>query len=138
MLAAGCYAQLGVDVADVRPQDDVERYFGLMQPQFTPEEWQRIRARPTLDLQMVRDARLFSLSPRTHPHTMLIPFVQPRGRHPLQLEFYRYWSLKESYIKATGDGIGFGLQRLSFFSAPELLTHTVTADDNRQDPASPR
>lgn len=43
-------------------------------------------------------------------------------RYVSQLEFHRYWSLKESYIKAIGDGIGFGLQRMSFVSAPELLT----------------
>lgn len=73
VLAAGCYAQLGVDVADVRPQDDVERYFGLMQPQFAPEEWRRIRARPTLDLQMVRDARLSPLPPCRHLPAMLTP-----------------------------------------------------------------
>ncbi|KAJ4787060.1 L-aminoadipate-semialdehyde dehydrogenase-phosphopantetheinyl transferase [Rhynchospora pubera] len=29
-------------------------------------------------------------------------------------EFYRYWSLKESYVKAIGAGLGFGLNRLEF------------------------
>ncbi|XP_052136140.1 uncharacterized protein LOC127754606 isoform X2 [Oryza glaberrima] len=29
-------------------------------------------------------------------------------------EFYRYWCLKEAFVKATGTGVGFGLQRLEF------------------------
>lgn len=28
--------------------------------------------------------------------------------------FYRYWSLKEAFVKAIGSGIGFGLHRLEF------------------------
>jgi 4'-phosphopantetheinyl transferase len=92
VLAAGCYKSLGVDVSDVRQQDDIPKYFDLMQNQFAADEWLRIKARPT-------------------PHLQL-------------LEFHRYWALKESYVKATGDGIGFGLQRMSFFCTPELHTKT--------------
>ncbi|TVU27100.1 hypothetical protein EJB05_29679, partial [Eragrostis curvula] len=29
-------------------------------------------------------------------------------------EFYRYWCLKEAYVKAIGAGVGFGLHRLEF------------------------
>uniref|UniRef100_A0ACD6A529 Uncharacterized protein n=1 Tax=Avena sativa TaxID=4498 RepID=A0ACD6A529_AVESA len=29
-------------------------------------------------------------------------------------EFYRYWSLKEAFVKAVGAGVGFGLHRLEF------------------------
>nr|CAB3459281.1 unnamed protein product [Digitaria exilis] len=29
-------------------------------------------------------------------------------------EFYRYWCLKEAFIKAIGAGVGFGLQRIEF------------------------
>ena len=36
------------------------------------------------------------------------------------MEFHRYWALKESYIKATGQGIGFGLPRLNFVSCSDL------------------
>lgn len=54
VLAAGCYEQLGVDVTDVRVQDDHERYFRLMEPQFAPDEWTRITARPSPSTQMVR------------------------------------------------------------------------------------
>eukprot|EP00045_Choanoeca_perplexa_P013673 m.155559 g.155559 ORF g.155559 m.155559 type:complete len:283 (-) comp16421_c0_seq5:3394-4242(-) len=35
-------------------------------------------------------------------------------------EFYVHWALKESYVKAAGTGIGFGLQRISFTSSPHL------------------
>eukprot|EP00041_Stephanoeca_diplocostata_P013719 m.242619 g.242619 ORF g.242619 m.242619 type:complete len:387 (-) comp19442_c2_seq25:1752-2912(-) len=38
--------------------------------------------------------------------------------------FYRYWSLKESYIKAVGVGLGLDLQRLEFTSAPTLTPQT--------------
>jgi 4'-phosphopantetheinyl transferase len=41
--------------------------------------------------------------------------------------FFVLWALKEAYVKATGDGIGFGLERLSFacdFGA-ELLPRTA-------------
>jgi phosphopantetheinyl transferase len=40
----------------------------------------------------------------------------------LQRSFYVHWALKESYVKATGAGIGFGLPRISFQSAPQLDT----------------
>lgn len=29
-------------------------------------------------------------------------------------EFYRYWCLKEAFVKAIGAGVGFGLNRLEF------------------------
>ena len=53
VLAAGCYRRLGVDVADVRPQEDVPRYFELMEPQFAPDEWVRISAPASDRLKMV-------------------------------------------------------------------------------------
>eukprot|EP00730_Choanoeca_flexa_P017441 TRINITY_DN8406_c0_g1_i4.p1 TRINITY_DN8406_c0_g1~~TRINITY_DN8406_c0_g1_i4.p1 ORF type:complete len:148 (+),score=26.31 TRINITY_DN8406_c0_g1_i4:248-691(+) len=31
-------------------------------------------------------------------------------------EFYVHWALKESYVKASGEGVGLGLQRISFTS----------------------
>ncbi len=53
VLAAGAYKALGVDVSDVRSQDNVPKYFDLMQNQFAMDEWSRIRARPTQGLQLV-------------------------------------------------------------------------------------
>lgn len=47
-----------------------------------------------------------------------------------QLEmFYRHWCLKESYVKATGIGIGHDLQAVEFnINTNELSPQTVTCD----------
>lgn len=47
-----------------------------------------------------------------------------------QLEmFYRHWCLKESYVKATGTGIGHDLQSVEFnIKTNELSPQTVTCD----------
>ncbi|CAN6330423.1 unnamed protein product [Urochloa humidicola] len=39
-----------------------------------------------------------------------------RAGNPSQVltEFYRYWCLKEAFVKAIGAGVGFGLHRLEF------------------------
>lgn len=43
--------------------------------------------------------------------------------------FYRFWCLKESYVKALGVGIGYRLDRLSFqVHTPKLNQDTVTTD----------
>lgn len=42
--------------------------------------------------------------------------------------FYRFWALKESYLKATGVGLGFNLQRLSFELAPGETRATLELD----------
>ncbi|XP_030837031.1 L-aminoadipate-semialdehyde dehydrogenase-phosphopantetheinyl transferase [Strongylocentrotus purpuratus] len=43
--------------------------------------------------------------------------------------FYRYWCLKESYIKALGIGLGFDLQRAEFrLNTLELSTSSVAID----------
>lgn len=36
------------------------------------------------------------------------------SRSSLILRFYTLWTLKESYVKALGEGIGFGMKRLDF------------------------
>ncbi|CAM0874389.1 unnamed protein product [Alopecurus aequalis] len=36
------------------------------------------------------------------------------GSVEMLTEFYRYWSLKEAFVKAVGAGVGFGLHRLEF------------------------
>jgi phosphopantetheinyl transferase len=40
----------------------------------------------------------------------------------MQQEFYVHWALKESYVKAAGTGVGFGLQRISFVSSSKLMS----------------
>ncbi|ONK78531.1 uncharacterized protein A4U43_C02F19810 [Asparagus officinalis] len=37
-----------------------------------------------------------------------------RSSDEIMSVFYRYWCLKEAFVKATGAGVGFGLQRLEF------------------------
>ncbi|XP_043976122.1 L-aminoadipate-semialdehyde dehydrogenase-phosphopantetheinyl transferase isoform X1 [Gambusia affinis] len=49
--------------------------------------------------------------------------IQSAGSERQQLAaFYRHWTLKESFIKAIGTGLGFNLQRAEFHLSPELLT----------------
>ncbi|KAM4742338.1 LOW QUALITY PROTEIN: L-aminoadipate-semialdehyde dehydrogenase-phosphopantetheinyl transferase [Anableps anableps] len=49
--------------------------------------------------------------------------IQSVGSEHQQLAaFYRHWTLKESFIKAIGTGLGFNLQRAEFHLSPELLT----------------
>jgi len=42
--------------------------------------------------------------------------------------FFRFWTLKESFVKAIGHGLGFNLQRLSFFIHSPLQVHSLTKD----------
>jgi 4'-phosphopantetheinyl transferase len=49
----------------------------------------------------------------------------------MQLEFYRFWSLKESYIKAVGVGLGMDLQTLEFTSSPIVKKEEMTRDAAR-------
>jgi len=42
--------------------------------------------------------------------------------------FFRFWTLKESFVKAIGHGLGFNLQRLSFFTHSPLQVHSLTKD----------
>ncbi|XP_007563074.1 L-aminoadipate-semialdehyde dehydrogenase-phosphopantetheinyl transferase isoform X2 [Poecilia formosa] len=44
------------------------------------------------------------------------------SEHQQLAAFYRHWTLKESFIKAIGTGLGFNLQRAEFHLSPELLT----------------
>ncbi|PAA47131.1 hypothetical protein BOX15_Mlig031350g1, partial [Macrostomum lignano] len=49
-------------------------------------------------------------------------FVRSHGGDSQQLAaFYRIWCLKESVVKATGDGIGFSLSRLNCQPDPDFL-----------------
>ena len=50
--------------------------------------------------------------------------------------FYQFWSLKESYIKAIGIGLGFNLQRASFSlgqqASEKMMSASVTIDSAPQ------
>lgn len=55
---------------------------------------------------------------------------QPSEWNQLQM-FYRHWCLKESYVKATGTGIGRDLQSVEFqINTKELSPQNVTSDTN--------
>ena len=52
-----------------------------------------------------------------------MPFFQ------VSLKFYRFWCLKESFVKAEGSGLGWNLQRLSFHClTPELNSNRIITD----------
>ncbi|MEQ2217818.1 hypothetical protein XENOCAPTIV_023372 [Xenoophorus captivus] len=44
------------------------------------------------------------------------------SEHQQLAAFYRHWTLKESFIKAIGTGLGFNVQRVEFHLSPEPLT----------------
>ena len=51
------------------------------------------------------------------------------NEHEQLCRFYRFWCLKESYVKALGIGIGFDLQRVSFNTPTLTLTPGVVVTD---------
>ena len=95
---------VGVDVMEYEHPKGCRRvadFFATMAGSFTAAEWLAIRAGAP----------------------------EPGDAH--LRTFYQLWSLKESYIKALGVGIGFGLQRASF----ELL---ADPREERQEPSFAR
>eukprot|EP00043_Microstomoeca_roanoka_P019111 m.211662 g.211662 ORF g.211662 m.211662 type:complete len:281 (+) comp16942_c0_seq58:122-964(+) len=65
--------------------------------------------------------RFFELMTNTFTPSEWTHIKTAASTHLQLLEFYRYWTLKESYIKALGIGLRMDLQRLQFTSDP-LLT----------------
>ncbi|KAI9104620.1 4'-phosphopantetheinyl transferase superfamily [Phlyctochytrium arcticum] len=93
IIAAGFGAPLGVDVAKVElaPSDTITSFFDMFDEYFTRTEWAYIRGRGVASedtTNWVEDARLH--------------------------RFYHLWSLKESYVKALGLGLGLELRRIEF------------------------
>jgi 4'-phosphopantetheinyl transferase len=60
----------------------------------------------------------------------LLAAAPPERRHEV---FLRIWTLKESFVKATGDGLGLGLDRFAFALDPPRLAF---APGETGDPAS--
>jgi 4'-phosphopantetheinyl transferase len=84
-------------LSDARHTTDEKRreFFRLMRRQFTVDEWKQIE-NPTFD-----GADKMSTISTTLGDRQLA-------------EFFRHWSLKESYVKAIGSGLNIDLQRLNF------------------------
>ncbi|XP_051782855.1 L-aminoadipate-semialdehyde dehydrogenase-phosphopantetheinyl transferase isoform X1 [Erpetoichthys calabaricus] len=56
--------------------------------------------------------------------------IKSAGSELKQLEmFYRHWTLKESFIKAIGTGVGFNLQRIEF----HLSTKQMNVEEEKKD-----
>lgn len=81
---------IGVDVMPLttsRREQNVEEFLRLMRRQFTNDEWAQIRQTST---------------------------DYDEGLRQTMKNFYRFWCLKESFVKAEGSGLAWDLQRLSF------------------------
>ena len=81
---------IGVDVMPLkstRREQNVDEFLRLMKRQFTNDEWAQIRKSST---------------------------DSDEGIHQTMKNFYRFWCLKESFVKAEGSGLAWDLQRLSF------------------------
>ena len=94
--------KIGVDVmrlSDARHATPEKRreFFRLMRRQFTDDEWQQIKG--DVDANNADDASEDG--------------QQDVGGQQLAA-FYRHWSLKESFVKATGSGLTVDLQKISF------------------------
>ena len=93
---------IGVDVMPLfhkRRDENIEEFLRLMKRQFTAKEWSQIRK---------------------------IPPEYDEGLDETMKTFYRFWCLKESFVKAEGSGLGWNLQRLSFHcSTPELKCNRI-------------
>lgn len=114
---------IGVDVADIRPplSATIPGFFDLLRDNFTDEEWKDI-----LKADYVKFAET-SVCPKTGK--TIHPFGDIRSlpdEHTQLHMFHRYWSLKESYIKAIGIGLGLkgGVKSLSFASDHNLTPAT--------------
>ena len=105
---------VGIDVMEAaRPEGmhSDEEYFRLMQDCFTKEEWNAIRRGD--------QPRLHGTCPGST--TISAAFTS----------FLWHWTLKESYVKATGEGIGMDLRRIEIVlpnaSSPGSPPHTATS-----------
>merc|ERR1719350_2641322 len=83
---------IGVDVMSLqdirfdRSDEKIQDFFRIMSKQFTESEWNQIKCSSS-------EKQCLEASLAT---------------------FFRFWTLKESFVKADGDGLAWDLQRLSF------------------------
>ena len=81
---------IGVDVMSLqdirfdRSDEKIQEFFRIMTKQFTESEWNQIKC------------------------------SSPSSQTKSLATFFRFWTLKESFVKADGEGLAWDLQRLSF------------------------
>ena len=96
---------VGVDVMPLfnkRRDENLEEFLRLMKRQFTTKEWAQIRK---------------------------IPPEYDEGLSDTMKNFYRFWCLKESFVKAEGTGLAWNLQRLNFNClTSELKSNAILTD----------
>ena len=117
VLAAEPHDLVGVDVMknELRPNTTVDKFLASMRSCFTDHEWLQVNeSAPIYNLNCGwdndADDILFAaaMSYGTPPASSLTP-TQARLD-----PFFTMWSLKESFVKAMGLGLSFGLERTSF------------------------
>jgi phosphopantetheine--protein transferase-like protein len=54
--------------------------------------------------------------------------IQSKDKGHQLAAFFRFWCLKESYVKGLGTGLGWELQRLSFVVKSECTTNDIVKD----------
>jgi 4'-phosphopantetheinyl transferase len=76
----------------------------------------------------VEDATRREVGPEVADHFFSpaeVAELRVRPREEQQRQFFRYWTLKEAYIKARGMGLSLPLDRFSFSLAPDSWSATI-------------
>ncbi|PWA20273.1 hypothetical protein CCH79_00003739 [Gambusia affinis] len=132
VLAAQQGAQVGVDVmkTTMPGSNSIPEFFRIMTRQFTAHEWSTIQSAGSERQQLAAFYRHWVTMATILPchHTALLPGATSGGvcvcvcACEREKDLYIFHTLKESFIKAIGTGLGFNLQRAEFHLSPELLT----------------
>lgn len=150
VLASEPMCLCGVDVAaphDRRPGGKEFDVFATFKEQLTEEEWRTVEheaacavakrmqaenpkdSRRLLDVEEVKASSMFfrgwSMEDNASSNRSTVrPLNQPVGYQAFQ----RFWSAKEAFVKARGDGLGFELNRAEFtFTTVDETIPTYTA-----------
>jgi len=98
---------IGVDVMSLqdirfdRSDEKIQEFFRIMTKQFTESEWNQIKC------------------------------SSPSSQTKSLATFFRFWTLKESFVKADGEGLAWDLQRLSFQVIQQSFDDTNVVCDSQ-------
>lgn len=139
VLAAEPHDLVGVDVMknELRPNTTADKFLCSMRNCFTDHEWLQISEHaPAHDMDLGWNSGSFGLDDDT-----LFAAAMSYGTPPVTAAtqglsatearldpLFTLWCLKESFVKATGLGLSFGLERTSFTLARE--GHSAGFDDD--------